>query len=257
MNSFILKGNICYSISKTKIKTLSGYVVCKDGKCVGVFEEFPEEYKALELRDLKDWLIIPGMVDLHIHAPQYAFRGIGMDYELIEWLNAQTFPENFSGKFWAENDGDDYELHVELKADDMNIDLRDELISVSKSGKNAAAKGVMGKIRAVAETMLLAAFDSTLPPPLPEGEFYDSYGFNMGFGYIDPVIACETGYVYSWSLFNYKTAVEEKEEDAYAELERSIVAKLADDIIVGVRGKNVEIVVKKSFGFLYDSDIEK
>ena len=34
---------------------------------------------------------------------------------------------------------------------------------------------------------------------------------------------------------------------AYAELERSIVAKLADDIIVVVRGKNVEIIVKKSF----------
>ena len=70
--------------------------------------------------------------------------------------------ENFSGEFWAENDGDDYELHVELKADDMSLNLRDELISVSKSGKNAAAKGVMGKIRAVAETMLLAAFDPTL-----------------------------------------------------------------------------------------------
>ena len=158
--------------------------------------------------------------------------------------------ENFSGKFWAENDADDYELHVELKADDMNIDLRDELISVSKSGKNAAAKGVMGKIRAVAETMLLAASDPTLQT-LPAGEFYDYYGYNMGFGYIDPTIAYETGYMYSWSLFNYKTAVEEK-EDEYAELERSIVAKLADDIIVGVRGKNVEIVVKKSFGFLYD-----
>ena len=159
--------------------------------------------------------------------------------------------ENFSGNFWAENDGDDYELHVELKADDMNIDLRDELISVSKSRKNAAAKGVMGKIRAVAETMLLAASDSSLPVPLHEGEFYDYHGFNMGFGYIDPTIAVETGYIYSWSLFNYKSAIEEK-EDAYAELERSIVAKLADDIIVGVRGKNVEIVVKKSFGALYN-----
>ena len=159
--------------------------------------------------------------------------------------------ENFSGKFWAENDGETYELHVELKADDMNIDLRDELISVSKSGKNAAAKGVMGKIRAVAETMLLAVCDPTLPPPTPAGEFCDYHGFNMGFGYIDPTIAVETGYIYSWSLFNYKTAVEDK-EDEYAELERSIVAKLADDIIVGVRGKNVEIVVKKSFGFIYD-----
>ena len=71
--------------------------------------------------------------------------------------------ENFSGKFWAENEGENYELHVELKAEDMNFDLRDELISVSKSGKNAAAKGVMGKIRAVAETMLLAAFEPMAP----------------------------------------------------------------------------------------------
>ena len=154
--------------------------------------------------------------------------------------------ENFSGEFWAENEGDNYELHVELKADDMSIDLRDELISVSKSGKNAAAKGIMGKIRAVAETMLLAAFDPDLVPMAAPGEFYDYHGYNMGFGYIDPTIAIETGYIYSWSLFNYKTAVEEK-KDEYAELERSIVAKLADDIIVGVRGKNVEIVVKKSF----------
>lgn len=143
--------------------------------------------------------------------------------------------------------GDDYELHIELKADDMNLDLRDELISVSKSGKNAAAKGVMGKIRAVAETILLIASDPTLPMPLSKGEFYDYHGYNMGFGYVNPKIACETGYAYSWSLYSYKTAVEEK-KDEYAELERSIVAKLADDIIVGVRGKKVAIVVKKSFG---------
>ena len=75
MNSFILKGNICFSISKTELKTVYGYVVCKDGICAGVFKEIPDKYKHLELRDLKDNLIIPGMVDLHIHAPQYAFRG--------------------------------------------------------------------------------------------------------------------------------------------------------------------------------------
>ena len=152
--------------------------------------------------------------------------------------------ENFNGEFWAENDGETYELHVELKADGMNLDLRDELISVSKSGTNAAAKGIMGKIRAVAETMLLAASDPSLAVPC--GDFYDCHGYNMGFGYMNPTLSCETGYIYSWSLFNYKTAVEEQ-DDAYAELERSIVAKLADDIIVGVRGNNVEIVVKKSF----------
>ncbi len=93
MKNFILKGNICYSTSKTELNLVSGYVVCADGKCAGVFEDFPDRYKDFELRDLGDKLIIPGMVDLHIHAPQYAFRGMGMDYELIEWLNTQTFPE--------------------------------------------------------------------------------------------------------------------------------------------------------------------
>ena len=153
---------------------------------------------------------------------------------------------NFSGVFWAENDGTSYEFHVELKAENMSIELRDELISVSKSGKNAAAKGIMGKIRAVAETMLLVASDSSLPMPLSEGEFYDCQGFNMGFGYINPNTSVDNGYIYSWSLCNYKSAVE-NEKDEFAELERSIVAKLADDVIVGVRGNNVEIVLKKSF----------
>ena len=155
--------------------------------------------------------------------------------------------ENFSGEFWAETNDNNYELHVELKAQDMTIELRDELISVSKSGKNAAAKGVMGKIRAVAETMLLSVFDSNLPVPLPTGEFYDGRGFNMNLGYIDPALSAEIGYEYSWSLYSYRAAIEGNEDDAYDELERSIVAKIADDILVGIRGKNVEIIVKKSF----------
>ena len=153
--------------------------------------------------------------------------------------------KNFSGNFWAENEGDNYELHVNLKAEDMSLEVREELISVSKSGKNAAAKGIMGKIRAVAETMLLSASDPAVY--VPAGDFYDYHGYNMGFGYIDPAVCCDAGYIYSWSLSNYMINVEKKEEDAYAELERSIVAKLADDIIVGVRGDKVEIVVKKSF----------
>ena len=43
--------------------------------------------------DFGDALIIPGMVDLHIHAPQYAFRRTGMDCELLDWLRLYTFPE--------------------------------------------------------------------------------------------------------------------------------------------------------------------
>jgi len=93
MKNFIIKGNICYSISPTKLFTVCGYIVCEKGISCGVFDEIPQEYKDFELLDYSDKLIIPGMIDLHIHAPQYAFRGMGMDYELIDWLNFQTFPE--------------------------------------------------------------------------------------------------------------------------------------------------------------------
>ena len=36
---------------------------------------------------------MPGMNDLHLHAPQFAYRGLGMDLELIDWLNTRAFPE--------------------------------------------------------------------------------------------------------------------------------------------------------------------
>ncbi|MDO4746237.1 MAG: amidohydrolase family protein [Bacillota bacterium] len=94
MKDFILKGNICYSKNKKEINTLeNSYVICVDGKSKGVFSEIPDEYKKLTLIDYEDKLIIPGMVDMHIHAPQFAFRGMCMDLELMDWLNQYTFPE--------------------------------------------------------------------------------------------------------------------------------------------------------------------
>lgn len=70
-----------------------GYVVCEDGKSIGVFETLPKEWRGIPCHDYGDRLIIPGLVDLHVHAPQYPFRGLGMDQELIDWLNTHTFPE--------------------------------------------------------------------------------------------------------------------------------------------------------------------
>lgn len=92
--TFVLKGNICFSLdAKTLSLHPNAYVVCEDGICRGVFEHLPEAYKSLPVHDFGSRLIIPGMTDLHIHAPQFAFRGMGMDKELMEWLNEYTFEE--------------------------------------------------------------------------------------------------------------------------------------------------------------------
>lgn len=93
-NSFVIKGNICQTVSADKLDLYeNAYAVCVNGISKGVFDILPEEYKHLEIKDYGDMLIFPGMTDLHIHAPQYAFRGMCMDLELMDWLDRYTFPE--------------------------------------------------------------------------------------------------------------------------------------------------------------------
>lgn len=93
MDTFILKGNIIYSRDAANLKMLEqGYLVCRDGVSAGVFKELPKEYEGVEIRDYGDRIIIPGLSDLHVHAPQYAMRANGMDMELLDWLNTYTFP---------------------------------------------------------------------------------------------------------------------------------------------------------------------
>lgn len=70
-----------------------GCIYTRDGVIQGVYDRPPEELKDLPMEDFGDKLIIPGLIDLHVHAPQYTFRGTGMDLELLDWLNAFTFPE--------------------------------------------------------------------------------------------------------------------------------------------------------------------
>ena len=92
--NFILKGNICYSASPDKLKTVeNGYIICEGGISRGVFSEVPEKYRTLPITDYGNYLIIPGLCDLHLHAPQYTFRALGMDLELIDWLTTHAFPE--------------------------------------------------------------------------------------------------------------------------------------------------------------------
>lgn len=94
MSDFVLKGHICHSLSRKHLQILENhYLVCVDDRCEGIYPTLPDAYRGLPFTDYGDRLIIPGMSDLHIHAPQFAFRGLGMDMELLEWLHAHTFPE--------------------------------------------------------------------------------------------------------------------------------------------------------------------
>ena len=91
---FILKGHICHTPEKDKLEIReNAFAVCEDGVCKGVFDEVPARFSGLEIFDCTGMLIIPGLTDLHTHASQFPYRGTGMDYELLEWLNRNAFPE--------------------------------------------------------------------------------------------------------------------------------------------------------------------
>ncbi|HIZ74477.1 MAG TPA: amidohydrolase family protein [Candidatus Mediterraneibacter stercoravium] len=90
----ILKGNIISSRSRTELEICeNSYLVCEDGKVEGIYRTLPFRLGGYPIRDFGDCLIIPGLVDLHTHAPQYPFRGTAMDLELLDWLEVHTFPE--------------------------------------------------------------------------------------------------------------------------------------------------------------------
>ena len=90
-SKFIIKGTFIDTITKDELRIRKGYILVDNG----LMKEFSEENpgKSLKLFDYTDKLIIPGISDLHLHAPQYPNLGLGLDLELLDWLDTYTFPE--------------------------------------------------------------------------------------------------------------------------------------------------------------------
>ena len=91
LSKFLVKGTFIDTITKDEFRIRKGYILVEDGLTKDFSEEHPD--KSLKLFDYTDKLIIPGLSDLHIHAPQYPNMGLGMDLELLGWLDTYTFPE--------------------------------------------------------------------------------------------------------------------------------------------------------------------
>ena len=97
-STFALKGHIIHTPTPEKFEIFEdSYVVCKADKVAGVYKELPEEYKDIPVFDYSNKLIIPGMADIHQHAPQYGFRGLGMALDLDNnwntWFEQYSLPE--------------------------------------------------------------------------------------------------------------------------------------------------------------------
>ncbi len=86
-------GNIIYSKSKDAlICEANSYVLVEGNRVKKVVKDIPAEFPKNNIIEWGNSLIIPGFCDMHVHAPQFLQRGMGMDKELLDWLNTYTFP---------------------------------------------------------------------------------------------------------------------------------------------------------------------
>lgn len=90
----IYKAHLLFTKERSRFEVVeNGYIVVDDNRVTGVYQNLPDSFAKLPVRDFGDKLLIPAMNDMHVHAPQYRNQGIAMDLELLPWLDNYTFPE--------------------------------------------------------------------------------------------------------------------------------------------------------------------
>jgi len=90
-SKYLVKGTFIDTITSDKLRIQKGFILINNGIIQSFNNENPDP--SLQIYDYSDKLIIPGLIDLHLHASQYSYIGTGMDLELMEWLNTYTFKE--------------------------------------------------------------------------------------------------------------------------------------------------------------------
>ncbi|MEH7331557.1 guanine deaminase [Neobacillus drentensis] len=112
----VFQGTAFTSQSPKEIQILKDHLFCinEDGMIEKMIAPEDKGYQALldayqgtenfQRLDEGQYLL-PGFIDLHVHAPQWAQAGTALDIPLYEWLNTYTFPieSKFSDLDFAKN----------------------------------------------------------------------------------------------------------------------------------------------------------
>ncbi|NXW24772.1 GUAD deaminase, partial [Circaetus pectoralis] len=98
----VFRGTFVHSSRSAPMEILHEHLLGVDDSGTIVFLEQSDQqeqlakkwgFKTSDIRELSNYeFFMPGMVDTHIHAPQYSFTGTRVDLPLLQWLTTYTFP---------------------------------------------------------------------------------------------------------------------------------------------------------------------
>lgn len=149
--------------------------------------------------------------------------------------------DDFSGSFWIESEGTKQGLlcRICLSAERQANQVQEsQILSVSTSGRNESAKGVLGKIRELLRRSLQMPTDAD-----------EQYLKSMSDAWLDSGSAgTPSGDAAFWSLRLYRESLSSGQnagKDEWDELEKSIIAKLADEVKVWLHRDSTTVMIEK------------
>ena len=141
-----------------------------------------------------------------------------------------------TGKFWIEDENEEYQLHLQVEKW-LTSETREKLLAASTTGKNSAAKGLMGRLRNFFEVGADEDVVAYTNPLVLPGMYETAAAPKMD---------------WEWSMVQYEEALastrqenRETVQEARDELEKSVVAHVADDVKVSIKGRVVEMIIYK------------
>ena len=133
---------------------IQGNSIAAVGKSSEIRPAFPDE----PVRDLRGWVVTPGLVDGHIHLPQAILRGCGDEVPLWVWMAERIFI--LEGSFTAE---------------DARISMRLAALEMLKAGTTAFLETlILGRhaLDDLAEAVLATGMRAVLPRAITDGGGY-------------------------------------------------------------------------------------
>ena len=95
--SFAIKGTLVFTAQRDQFTIMEdAYLVCEGKKVAGAYDTLPDRYRQVDVLDMGGKFVIPGTCDIHVHASQASFQGIGQNIESGQWntwFDRYAFPD--------------------------------------------------------------------------------------------------------------------------------------------------------------------
>lgn len=193
-------------------------------KCVltGSEEDLEAVLKEVELAAVYNRLARKPSIQLRLLAEEM----IGVERGILGFVR---------GEFYMENDKNEYKLHLDAQLN-LEPSERDAFVNVSSSKRNEVYKGFKGKIlKAIDSMMGTGAASAGVTTPMAS-----TYMEN------EVITGFQSNGLDLWQLTRYEEENRDNQE-IWDELEKSIVACLADDILIGFREGQLRMTVIRKF----------